>query len=136
MELWCPSGVPSGAMMCNIWFQLGILACVLAPLLVMVWFYGRFSLAQRQADVVRTTGMRTTGVLERFEILTGTTSGVAGRIPVRLFLRVQTGTVPEYTARCLVLVHPFRLHVLRIGQTMTVYYDARRPQWIAVDDIG
>ena len=136
MELFCPSGFPSGTVVCNIWFQLGIVACVLAPIVIVVWFYGRFPLAQRQADVVRTTGIRTTGVLDRFEILTGAPNGVAGRIPVRLCLRVQASTVPEYNAECLTLVHPFRLQGLRIGQTMTVYYDPRHPQRIAVDDLG
>jgi len=136
MELFCPSGFPSGTVVCNIWFQLGIVACVLAPVVIVVWFYGRFPLAQRQANVVRTTGIRTTGVLDRFEILTGAPQGVAGRIPVRLFVRVQASAAPAYMAECLTLVHPLRLQALRVGQSMPVYYDPRRPQRIAVEDLG
>ena len=54
--------------------------------------------------------LRTTGVLDYYEILTGAPQGVAGRIPVRLYVCAE--------------------------QTITVSYDACRPWQIVVGDIG
>ncbi|MBM4414205.1 MAG: hypothetical protein FJ040_12270 [Chloroflexi bacterium] len=134
MEVFCPSGFPSGTVVCNIWFQLALLACVLAPIGIMVWFYGRFSVTHRQAANIRANGIRTTGVLQRFDILNGTPNGVAGQIPVRIHVLVQPSGEAPYAAHCIMLVNPWRLSALIPGQTVTVFYDAQNRSRIAVDE--
>lgn len=134
MEVFCPNGFPSGTIVCNMWFQLGLLACVLAPIVIMVWFYGRFAFVRRRAATIRANGIRTTGVLQQLDILNGTPNGVAGQIPVRIHVRIQPSGDTPYTAHCIMLVNPWRLPALIPGQTITVFYDAQNRSRIAVEE--
>jgi hypothetical protein len=133
MSEFCPDGIPSVSLLCNIWFQAGLVLCVLAPIVIVGWVYGRIAWQLRRSTHLRTHGTQAIGVVRQYRIFVNTPNGVVGRIPVELSVVVSPRNAPQYEAQCVVTIDAWKVTNVHPGRTLKVWYDPQRPADITVD---